>query len=96
LPSLGSGLKTGYEMAAKYIYDPLLGRGVYHDHGTGGFPADGGVLTGDLEFPLSGYIMNSDTKRWRITMNDEGAFVSTDISTNAGKMMGLLCLTYAE
>lgn len=55
----------------------------------------GDTMTGNLEFPSTGFIMNSETKRFIVTMNDEGALLSTDISTNAGKMMGLLCLTYS-
>ena len=56
----------------------------------------GDTMTGTLEFPVTGFIMNSDTKRFLITINDEGTQAITDISTNAGKMMGLLCLTYSE
>lgn len=64
--------------------------------GSSSFPASGGTFTGDVEFPSTGFVMNSETKRWRITMDDTGAFVSSEIiGANSGSPVGLLLtLTY--
>jgi hypothetical protein len=71
-------------MAAKAIYDPLLGKIVYHDHGaTSGdyLPLAGGILTGDVTYPATGYIMlDSNGVRWRVTMNTDGSLQTTAIT----------------
>lgn len=51
----------------------------------------GDVMEGDLEFPLNGFIMNSATKRWRVTISDVGALSASEIvSTGTGSPVGLL------
>ena len=62
----------------------------------------GGILTGDLEFPVTGYIMNCGSKRYRITMDCTGTFVITEIITPTGDNTGIpigffpLTITYAN
>ena len=57
----------------------------------------GSVMTGDLEFPSTGFIMNDGTNRWRVTILSTGNLVTTLIAAGAttGQPMGLLlALTY--
>jgi hypothetical protein len=74
-------------MAAKAIYDPLLGKIVYHDHGaTSGdyLPLAGGTLTGDVNYPLTGFVMkDSNNIRWRVTVNTDGSLETTAIVAGA-------------
>ncbi len=64
-------------MAAKYIYDPLLGKGVLHDHADK-LGLSGGTLTGDLTFPVTGYLMvDSNGAYWRVTIGTDGALTTT-------------------
>ena len=56
----------------------------------------GDVMTGDLEFPVTGFIMNDGTNRWRVTIDTDGALVTTLIPVTTGTPIGLLLsLTYA-
>lgn len=39
----------------------------------------GEVLTGDYEFPVTGFIMNDGSKRYRVTVDSTGHLVTTEI-----------------
>lgn len=58
----------------------------------------GSVMTGDLEFPVTGFIMNDGTNRWRVTINTDGSLQTDIISvTTNGSPMGpppFLWITY--
>lgn len=70
-------------MAIKY--DTILGKLREEDSGFSG------------EFATTGFVMNSDSKRWQVTINDSGELVITDVTSAAGKPIGLLLtLTYSE
>lgn len=80
-------------------HDKLLGKEVLHNH-TEKLDKSGGILTGDLEFPTTGFIMNCGSKRFYITIGCDGALTSTEIvsgGAGGGTPMGLLlALTYAS
>lgn len=79
-------------MSDKFKINPFTGE----LDNVGDLGLSGGILTGDLEFPVTGYIMNDGTNRWRVTINSSGAIVTTLIVDDAGTPMGLLLsLTYA-
>lgn len=56
----------------------------------------GGTMTGTLEFPTSGFIMNSGTKRFYITIDGSGALIATEIGSIGTPIGLLLSLTYAS
>jgi hypothetical protein len=57
----------------------------------------GSVMTGDLEFPATGFIMNDGTSRWRVTIDTDGNLVTTMINDNAGQIIGFpFGVTYAS
>ena len=46
----------------------------------------GDTMTGDLNFPVTGFVMrDSNNLRWRVTVNTEGALVTTAI-VSTGEM----------
>lgn len=78
------------------VFNPFTGR---LDYTGAGITASGGTFTGDVTFPVTGFIMvDSDGVRWRITIDTLGSLVSTVIASSStiGSPMGLLLsLTYA-
>lgn len=65
-------------------YNPLLKKGFDLIDTTDDYDDDylqvaGDSMEDDLRFPDEGIVMNSATKRWRVTMDTSGAFVSTEI-----------------
>ena len=70
---------------------PIKGFDKIHKQDLSGYlELSGGVLTGDLEIPITGFIMVSANKKWRITIDDDGALSSTEILTVPGSPIGLL------
>lgn len=57
----------------------------------------GDTMTGDLEFPVTGFIMDDGASLWRVTIDDTGALVTTvEAVVGVGNPMGLLlALTYS-
>lgn len=72
---------------ANPVYDALLDEVVLHDHGAtvGDYlPLAGGTVTGDVNYPLTGYVMkDSNNVRWRVTVNTDGSLVTTAIVAGA-------------
>lgn len=74
---------------ARVVVDKILGKPLLHDHADK-LDLSGGVLTGTLEFPSSGFIMNCGSTRYYVTIDCSGALVTTPIASTAGTPMGLL------
>lgn len=58
----------------------------------------GDKITGDLTFPVNGYIMiDSNSASWRVTVDTSGHLVTTKIVSGIGSPIGLLMsITYSS
>lgn len=68
-------------MASKVVFDPLLEDVVMHDH-TDKLNLSGGIVSGDITYPATGYIMkDSNGVRWKVTVGTDGALITTAVAT---------------
>lgn len=65
---------------------------------SGLMPLTGGTFTGDVKFPASGFKMiDANGTTWIITVDTDGALISTQQMVEVGSPIGLLLtLTYSE
>lgn len=73
-------------MADQYKFNPFTGQ--LDD--VGDFSSSGGTITGDVTFPVTGFLMtDSSGNTWRVTINTSGAIVTTLVITGPGGWLSL-------
>lgn len=94
------------------VHDKLLGKELLHKHtaeDVTGLTSSlddtyvnvtGDTMVGDLRFPPEGFLMSDGTNLWRVTIDTNGAIVTTPEGSSGGPASGqsiglLLALTYS-